>query len=145
MDLTLFKEVKATTNKLALGTSLAGQADVKIVNFVWDESQPDTLYFSSVKTSEAVTIYDQDPDVAIITVPDNGTPGNSYLRARHVQLHRSTKTMVDLLPLYLQSVPHYQQVWDKIGSTLVVYALQLGDVKVDPGIGRSKQILQFES
>lgn len=145
MDLTLFKEVKATTNKIALSTALDNQADVKIVNFVWDEQQPDTLFFSSVKTSEAIASYDQQPDVALITIPNDGTPGNPFLRARHVKLTRSTRTMDDLLPLYLKTVPHYQQVWDAIGSTLVVFELKLGDVKVDPGLGRSKEILQFNA
>lgn len=145
MDLTLFKEVKATTNKIALSTVLDNQADVKIVNFVWDETQPDTLFFSSVKTSEAIASYDQHPDVALITIPNDGTPGNPFLRARHVQIKRSTKTMTELLPLYLKTVPHYQQVWDAIGPTLVVFELKLGDVKVDPGLGRSKEILQFQA
>lgn len=143
MDITLLKQVAQTTNKIALSTSLDNQADVKIVNFVWFEDQPDTLFFSSVKTSAALKIYDQQPDVALITVPNDGTPGNPYLRAQHVTLQRSEKTMADLLPRYLETVPHYQQVWDAIGTSLVVFELKLTDVYVDAGLGQAKETLHF--
>ncbi|VDG22756.1 pyridoxamine 5'-phosphate oxidase [Lactiplantibacillus mudanjiangensis] len=144
MDLAGFKQVKATTNKIALSTAVNGEADVKIVNIVWREAQPDTLYFSSVKDSPALAVYDQNPDVAFITVPNDGTPGNPYMRAQHVQLKRSDLTMADdLLPLYLETVPHYQTVWDMIGPSLVVFELKLKDVYVDPGLGQNKGTLHF--
>ncbi|MEG6580718.1 pyridoxamine 5'-phosphate oxidase [Lactiplantibacillus plantarum] len=132
-----------STNKIALSTAVNNEADVKIVNFVWYEAQPDTLYFSSVKTSPALKVYDQNPDIAFITIPNDGTAGNPYLRAQHVKLQRSTKTMTDLLPQYLETVPNYQQVWDAIGSTLVVFELQLTDLFVDAGVGGEKQTLTF--
>ncbi|MCG0890609.1 hypothetical protein IMAU10418_01939 [Lactiplantibacillus plantarum] len=88
-------------------------------------------------------VYDQNPDIAFITIPNDGTAGNPYLRAQHVKLQRSTKTMTDLLPQYLETVPNYQQVWDAIGSTLVVFELQLTDLFVDAGVGGEKQTLTF--
>jgi hypothetical protein len=143
MDIAGFKQVKATTNKIALSTAVNNEADVKIVNIVWREEQPDTLYFSSVKDSPALAVYDQDPDVAFITVPNDGTAGNPYMRAQHVQLKRSALTMQDLLPLYLDTVPNYQKVWDMIGPKLVVFELKLKDVFVDPGLGQDKGTLHF--
>nr|WP_237770807.1 hypothetical protein [Lactiplantibacillus plantarum] len=59
MDISLLKQVVQSTNKIALSTAVNNEADVKIVNFVWYEAQPDTLYFSSVKTSPALKVYDQ--------------------------------------------------------------------------------------
>lgn len=144
MDISLLKKVAGTSNKIALSTALNGEADVKIVNFVWYEDRPDTLYFSSVKTSAALKVYDQDPDVALITVPNDGTPGNPYLRAQHVKLHRSDKTMADLLPRYLETIPNYQQVWDAIGSKLVVFELKVTDLFVDGGLGQPKETLNFK-
>ncbi|HAT55404.1 MAG TPA: pyridoxamine 5'-phosphate oxidase [Lactobacillus sp.] len=143
MDITLLKQVASTSNKIALSTALNSEADVKIVNFVWYEDRPDTLYFSSVKTSAALKTYDQQPDVAFITVPNDGTPNNPYLRAQHVQLRRSEKTMANLLPRYLETIPNYQQVWDAIGATLVVFELKLTDVFVDGGVGQKKETLHF--
>jgi len=143
MDIAGFKQVKATTNKIALSTAVNNEADVKIVNIVWREEQPDTLYFSSVKDSPALAVYDQNPDVAFITVPNDGTAGNPYMRAQHVQLKRSTLTMQTLLPLYLDTVPNYQKVWDMIGPKLVVFELKLKDVFVDPGLGQGKGTLYF--
>ncbi len=142
MDISLLKQVVQSTNKIALSTAVNNEADVKIVNFVWYEAQPDTLYFSSVKTSPALKVYDQNPDIAFITIPNDGTAGNPYLRAQHVKLQRSTKTMTDL-PQYLETVPNYQQVWDAIGSTLVVFELKLTDLFVDAGVGGEKQTLTF--
>ena len=46
MDISLLKQVVQSTNKIALSTAVNNEADVKIVNFVWYEAQPDTLYFS---------------------------------------------------------------------------------------------------
>ncbi|RRK10945.1 pyridoxamine 5'-phosphate oxidase [Lactiplantibacillus garii] len=143
MDISLLKQVAGTSNKIALSTALNGEADVKIVNFVWYEDRPDTLYFSSVKTSAALKVYDQNPDVAFITVPNDGTPGNPYLRAQHVTLQRSEKTMTDLLPRYLETIPNYQQVWDAIGATLVVFELKVTDLFVDGGLGQAKETLNF--
>ncbi|MFD1420084.1 pyridoxamine 5'-phosphate oxidase [Lactiplantibacillus songbeiensis] len=143
MDIAGFKQVKATTNKIALSTAVNDEADVKIVNIVWREEQPNTLYFSSVKDSPALAVYNQNPDVAFITVPNDGTAGNPYMRAQHVQLKRSALTMQDLLPLYLDTVPNYQKVWDMIGSKLVVFELKLKDVFVDPGLGQGKGTLHF--
>nr|WP_237770808.1 hypothetical protein [Lactiplantibacillus plantarum] len=51
--------------------------------------------------------------------------------------------MTDLLPQYLETVPNYQQVWDAIGSTLVVFELKLTDLFVDAGVGGEKQTLTF--
>jgi len=126
-----------------LSTAVNNEADVKIVNIVWREEQPDTLYFSSVKDSPALAVYDQNPDVAFITVPNDGAAGNPYMRAQHVQLKRSALTMQDLLPLYLDTVPNYQKVWDMIGPKLVVFELKLKDVFVDPGLGQGKGTLYF--
>lgn len=143
MKLETLQQVIATTNKIALATALDGQADVKIVNFVWFPESPDTLFFSSVKDSAALTTYAQQPDVALISVPNDDTVGNPYIRAQHVQLVRSDKTMTELLPRYLETVPNYQKVWELIGSKLVVFELRLKEVYVDPGLGQAKGTLHF--
>nr|WP_236696846.1 hypothetical protein [Pediococcus stilesii] len=88
MDLTLMKEIIQKTNKLALSTSYNDQADVRIVNFVWQEETPGKLYFSSVKTGPALKVYAKNPDVAFITIPDDGASGNPYLKATHVKIKK---------------------------------------------------------
>ncbi|AVK64146.1 pyridoxamine 5'-phosphate oxidase [Lactobacillus sp. CBA3606] len=144
MEISALQQVVKTSNKIALSTALDHQADVKIVNFIWLAEQPDRLFFSSVKDSSALAIYAQNPDLAFISVPKDGTPGNPYMRAQHVQLRPSKKTMTELLPSYLATVPNYQKVWDLIGSKLVVFELVLKDVYVDPGLGQPKGTLHFK-
>jgi hypothetical protein len=40
-------------------------------------------------------------------------------------------------------VPNYQKTWDAIGSSLVVYEINLQDVYVDAGIGQEKIDIHF--
>lgn len=139
----IMQQVLATADKIALSTALNNQAAAKIVNFVYFDDQPDRLYFSSVKSATALDTYTQ-ADCALITIPADGTPGNPYVRAEHVTISPSTKSMAnELLPRYLETVPNYQAVWEAIGSTLVPYQIQLHEVLVDPGIGTKHFSLSF--
>ncbi|GEK28968.1 pyridoxamine 5'-phosphate oxidase family protein [Furfurilactobacillus siliginis] len=142
-NIALLQQVYSSADKLALATSLNGTADVKILNFVWFKDEPDTLYFSSVKGTNAAAIYANNPDAALITVPQDDTPNNPYVRAHHITITPSTKTMAELLPRYLELVPNYQHTWDAIGDSLVVYKITLHDVHVDAGLGQEKIDLTF--
>ncbi len=143
-DVELLQKIYATADKMALSTSLDGVADVKVINFVWFEDQPDTLYFSSVRGSNALTIYAQHADAAFITIPHESHTNNPFVRAHHVTVTPSAKTMADdLLPRYLELVPNYQRVWDAIGPQLVAYEIKLHDVHVDAGLGERKVDLTF--
>lgn len=143
MNISLLKNVTRTTNKIALSLSTNGQANVKIVNFVWFEDQPDTLFFSSVKGNAGTLAYDQAQSVAFTSIPNSDMIGNPYIRSQNVTIKHSDKTMTDLLPKYLDSVPNYQTVWDMIGPKLEVFELKLGDVYVDPGLGHEKITIKF--
>ncbi|PWG00301.1 pyridoxamine 5'-phosphate oxidase [Levilactobacillus bambusae] len=143
MDTNFLQQVLGTADKIALSTSLDHDADVKIVNYVWYPDEPDTLYFSSVKDTDAVKIYDQNPDVAFITVPYDSEKTNPFVRGQHVTVQKSTKTIDDLLPRYLETVPGYQKVYDMIGKSLVVYEIKLHTVTVDAGLGEKKTEMTF--
>lgn len=143
MNISLLKEVTRTTNKMALSLSVDNLANVKIVNFVWFEDQPDTLFFSSVKGAKGTVGYDKVQSAAFTSIPNSDMIGNPYIRSQNVTIKHSKKTMEDLLPKYLDSVPNYQKVWDLIGPKLEVFELKLDDVYIDPGLGREKQTLYF--
>ncbi|MCF6419616.1 MAG: pyridoxamine 5'-phosphate oxidase [Furfurilactobacillus sp.] len=143
-DIELLQQVYATADKLALSTSLNDTADVKVINFVWYADQPDTLYFSSVRGSNALAIYAKHADAALITIPHESETTNPFVRAHHVTITPSEQTMADdLLPRYLELVPNYQHVWDAIGPQLVAYEIKLHDVHVDAGLGQRKINLSF--
>lgn len=139
----LLQKVYATADKMAISTSLNGQADVRIINFVWFPNEPNKLYFSSVKGTTALKLYQAGADIAFITIPHDGTPFNPFIRSKGVKAIPSTKTMADLLPRYLELVPNYQKTWDAIGSSLVVYEINLQDIYVDAGIGQEKIDIHF--
>ncbi|WP_338232413.1 pyridoxamine 5'-phosphate oxidase [Companilactobacillus muriivasis] len=143
MNISILKNVTKTTNKMALSLSVDNKVNVKIVNFVWFEEQPDTLFFSSVKDTAGTLEYDQAQSVAFTSIPNSDMIGNPYIRSQNVTIKHSNKTMEDLLPKYLDSVPNYQKVWDMIGPKLQVFELKLKDVYVDPGLGREKLTVQF--
>ena len=144
MNISLLKEVTKTTNKMALSLSVDNMANVKIVNFVWFEDQPNTLFFSSVKGTVGTAEYDKAQSVAFISIPNSDMIGNPYIRSQNVSIQHSDKTMKELLTKYLETVPNYQKVWDLIGSKLQVFELQLDDVYIDPGLDREKITLKFQ-
>lgn len=139
----LLQQVYTTADKMAISTALNGQADVRIINFVWFPNEPNKLYFSSVKGTTALKLYQAGADIAFITVPKDGTPFNPFVRAKGVKAIPSSKTMTDLLPRYLELVPNYQKTWDAIGPSLVVYEIDLQDIYVDAGIGQEKIDIHF--
>ncbi|WP_125568674.1 pyridoxamine 5'-phosphate oxidase [Companilactobacillus insicii] len=143
MNISLLKEVIKTTNKMALNLSVDNIANVKIVNFVWLQDQPDTLLFSSVKGTAGTAEYDKAQSVAFISIPNSDMIGNPYIRSQNVSIQHSNKTMKELLPKYLETVPNYQKVWDLIGPKLQVFELKLDDVYIDPGLDREKITLTF--
>lgn len=140
----LLQEVYKTSDKMAISTALNGHADVRIINYVWFPNEPNKLYFSSVKGTPALQLYKDGADIAFITVPHDGTPFNPFVRVKGVKAIPSSKTMTELLPRYLELVADYQKTWDAIGSSLVVYELNLKDVHVDAGIGQEKIDIHFD-
>lgn len=139
----LLQKVYATADKMAISTALNERADVRIINFVWFPNEPEKLYFSSVQGTPALKLYRDGADIAFITIPHDGTPYNPFVRAKGIKAVPSSKTMADLLPRYLELVPNYQKTWDAIGSSLVVYEINLQNVHVDAGIGQEKIDIQF--
>lgn len=140
----LLQKIYTTSDKIAISTALNGQADVRIVNYIWFPDTPDKLYFSSVKGTPALKLYQDGADIAFITIPHDGTPYNPFIRAKGVKAIPSSKTMIDLLPRYLELVPNYQKTWDAIGPSLKVYEIKLQNVHVDAGIGQEKIDILFD-
>lgn len=143
MNISLLKDVTRTTNKIALSTSVDNISNVKIVNFIWLEEQPNTLFFSSVVGTPCITEYEKAQSVSFISIPNSDMIGNPYIRSQNASIQKSDKTMIELLPKYLETVPNYQKVWDLIGPKLEVFELQLDDVYIDPGLDKEKVTLSF--
>jgi len=139
----LLQKIYGTADKMAISTSLNNQADVRIINYVWFANEPNKLYFSSVRGTNSLKLYQAGADIAFITIPHDGTPYNPFIRAKGVKAVPSDKTMSELLPRYLELVPGYQKTWDAIGSSLVVYEIILKNVHIDAGIGQEKIDLYF--
>jgi len=139
----LLQHVFSTSDKMAISTSLNGKADVRIINYVWFVDEPSKLYFSSIRGTNSLKLYQAGADIAFITVPHDDTPYNPFVRAAGVKAVPSNKTMTELLPRYLELVPNYQKTWDAIGPSLVVYEINLHHVHVDAGINQEKIDIKF--
>ena len=143
MESEIMNQVLENTKRLALSTSLANLADVKIVNFVWYPDQPGIFYFGAAKNSAAIAVYEQHPDTALTTIPNNEVVGAPFIRSHHVAIERSKKTMAELLPRYLELIPDYQTVWTEMGESLVPFELKMPSAVVDSGLGNAKQTVKF--
>lgn len=139
----LLQKIYKTSDKIAISTALNGQADVRIVNYIWFPDTPNKLYFSSVKGTTALKLYQDGADIAFITIPHDDTPYNPFVRAKGVKAVPSSKNMIDLLPRYLELIPNYQNTWDAIGPSLQVYEIILQNIHVDAGIGQEKIDISF--
>lgn len=142
METELMNRALQAADRLALSTSLANLADVKIVNFVWYQDQPGVLYFAAKKNSAAIAVYEQHPDAALVTIPRNEIEHCPSFRSHHVNIDHATQSMLDLLPRYLELIPGYQKIWDASGESLEAFEIKMSSAVVNNDLG-SKQTYRF--
>lgn len=142
METEIMNQALQAADRLALSTSLANLADVKIVNFVWYPDQPGVLYFAALKNSAATAVYEQHPDAALVTIPRDETAQSLFVRSHHVNIEHATKPMAELLPRYLELNPGYQKIWDALGESLGAFEINMPSAVVATALG-NKQTFQF--
>ncbi|MCY9805975.1 pyridoxamine 5'-phosphate oxidase [Lentilactobacillus senioris] len=142
METEMMNQALQAADRLALSTSLANLADVKIVNFVWYPERPGVLYFAALKNSAAIAVYEQHPDAALVTIPRDETLQGLFVRSHHVNIEHAAQTMPELLPRYLELIPGYQKIWDALGESLVAFEIKLPSAVVTSALG-NKQTFKF--
>lgn len=140
MSLTALAQVLGGANKVAYATSLDNVPNLRIVNFVWDETTPNVLYFASVRDSRGVQEFLASDRIAFSTVPETG---NAHVASNRATGQASQRTLAQMQPQFLAQVPDFAHVLELIGPKLALYEIRITSAEVDQGLGNSVQQVTF--
>jgi len=140
MSLTALAQVLGGANKVAYATSLDNVPNLRIVNFVWDETTPNVLYFASVRDSRGVQEFLASDRIAFSTVPETG---NAHVASNQATGQASQRTLAQMQPQFLAQVPNFAHVLELIGPKLALYEIRITSAEVDQGLGNGVQQVTF--
>lgn len=140
MSLTALAQVLGGANKVAYATSLDNVPNLRIVNFVWDETTPNVLYFASVRDSRGVQEFLASDRIAFSTVPETG---NAHVASNQATGQASQRTLAQMQPQFLAQVPDFAHVLELIGPKLALYEIRVTSAEVDQGLGNGVQQVTF--
>ncbi|ATO43907.1 hypothetical protein MK904_04640 [Loigolactobacillus coryniformis] len=140
MSLTALAQVLGGANKVAYATSLDNVPNLRIVNFVWDETTPNVLYFASVRDSRGVQEFLASDRIAFSTVPETG---NAHVASNQATGQASQRTLAQMQPQFLAQVPDFAHVLELIGPKLALYEIRITSAEVDQGLGNGVQQVTF--
>lgn len=140
MSLTASAQVLGGANKVAYATSLDNVPNLRIVNFVWDETTPNVLYFASVRDSRGVQEFLASDRIAFSTVPETG---NAHVASNRATGQASQRTLAQMQPQFLAQVPDFAHVLELIGPKLALYEIRITSAEVDQGLGNGVQQVTF--
>jgi len=140
MSLTALAQVLGGANKVAYATSLDNVPNLRIVNFVWDETTPNVLYFASVRDSRGVQEFLASDRIAFSTVPETG---NAHVASNQATGQASQRTLAQMQPQFLAQVPDFAHVLELIGPKLALYEIHITSAEVDQGLGNGVQQVTF--
>ncbi|MFR0553896.1 hypothetical protein ACLUXD_04570 [Loigolactobacillus coryniformis subsp. coryniformis] len=140
MSLTALAQVLGGANKVAYATSLDNVPNLRIVNFVWDETTPNVLYFASVRDSRGVQEFLASDRIAFSTVPETG---NAHVASNQATGQASQRTLAQMQPQFLAQVPDFAHVLELIGPKLALYEIRITSAEVDQGLDNGVQQVTF--
>lgn len=116
---TEFLRIMAEQTEMALATSVNNVPNVRIVNFYFDPCE-NILYFSSFKDNDKVKEIEENPSIALTTIPHTG---NQHVKAKGLA-KRSSKTVVDMAEHFIAKVPDYKKTIDYAGESLILFEVR---------------------
>ena len=116
---TEFLRIMAEQKEIALATSVNNIPNVRIVNFYFDPSE-NILYFSSFKDNDKVKEIEENPSIALTTIPHTG---NQHVKAKGLA-KRSSKTIFDMAEHFIAKVPDYKKTIDYAGESLILFEVR---------------------
>ncbi|QUI25350.1 pyridoxamine 5'-phosphate oxidase family protein [Vallitalea pronyensis] len=113
-----FLRIMNSQHDMALATSVDGVANVRIVNFYYDETSK-KIFFSTFKDNNKVKEFEQNNNIAITTIPHMGT--------EHVKLkgkvQKSELTIYDLKNEFVNKIEDYRETIEQMGQYLALYEI----------------------
>lgn len=115
-----FKRIMESQTEIALATSVNDVSNVRIVNFVYDESIQ-TLFFATFVDNDKVKEFEQNSKVAFTTVPHNG---NEHVKAKGT-VNKSSLSIFDIKDLLYQKSQIIKIPLNKQANSLYCLKLSL--------------------
>lgn len=114
-----FKRIMESQTEIALATSVNDVSNVRIVNFVYDESIQ-TLFFATFADNDKVKEFEQNSKVAFTTVPHNG---NEHVKAKGT-VNKSSLSIFDIKDRFISKIPDYKDTIEQAGQFLILFEIK---------------------
>ena len=115
-----FKKIMNTAQAVALATSIDNMPNVRIVNFVYDETTPGIIYFASFPDNQKVIEFEKNNNVSFTSIPD-GSIG--HVRAKGT-VTKSARTLMDMADMFVAKIPYYDETIQAVGNILALYEIK---------------------
>lgn len=126
-----FRKIMGETSDLALATAVDGTPNVRIVNFLWDETDK-KLYFSTFQGMAKIEEIAKNNKVSFITIP---VGNRSFVRVTEAVAVKSVKPIEDMRDAFVTKYPFFAQMFDTGLDKFVLYEIQFAKALVNLGFG----------
>ena len=140
MNTDAFYEVLATTNLIALATSIENIPNVRLVNFCYDKKKPEILYFATDRENQKVKEFGVNPKIAFTTVPLDGQ-SIPHIRSQKASVRKSDMKLSEVQDLFIAKVPGYDETIQAIGESLDVYEIHIQEAIVILGFDSVETVI----
>ena len=113
-----FTRLMKTQTEIALATCVAGQPNVRIVNFYFDETAK-VILFSTFGDNEKVKEFESNNKIAFTTIPHGGI---EHIKSNGT-VQKSTRTIFDVAEHFVQKVPDYKDTIQQSGDCLLLFEI----------------------
>lgn len=126
----MFEEVMKNQQEIALATSVEGQPNVRVVNFLYDPERK-VLYFSTFKGNEKIAEMQKNPQVAFTTLAKTG---EEHVRVLQGTAKPSDQSLQDLAEAWVAKMPFYAEIIESGAEHLQVYEIGFDQATVISGM-----------
>lgn len=123
----VFKRIMKDQNEIALATCRDGGANVRVVNFFYDERKEGVIYFSSFGDNEKIAEFKQNNRVAFTSIPHEG---NEHVRVKDATVQKSKDTIYDVKEGFIAKMPEYERTIQQVGEYLVLFEIHFKEAEV---------------
>lgn len=114
-----FERIMATQTEIALATSVNDMCNVRIVNFIYDDTSQ-TLFFATFGDNDKVKEFEENSNVAFTTIPHKG---NEHVKAK-AQVKKSSLNIFDVKDNFISKIPDYEDTINQVGQFLVLFEVK---------------------
>ncbi|MDR2891723.1 MAG: pyridoxamine 5'-phosphate oxidase family protein [Deltaproteobacteria bacterium] len=122
-----YKTILGNTNTIALATSVMNNPNVRIVNFYFNQKQPNILYFASDRKNCKVEEFTRNNIIAFTSIPNEGI---HHVRSVKATVQKSKQTINDMAQSFISAIPGYDETINAIGDTLDVFEIHISEAMV---------------